>query len=62
MKKMVLDRGEAIREALRDAKSGDTVIITGMGAQPWFIARGGRKIPWDEGAIVREEISRVNVF
>jgi len=62
MIKIVLDRRGAIREALQDAKPGDTVIITGMGAQPWFIDRGGKKIPWDEAAIAREELSRVNLF
>lgn len=61
MTKVVLDRREAIREALRDARPGDTVIITGMGAQPWFIARGGKKIPWDEAAIVREKCGSVGV-
>lgn len=57
--KVIIDRREAIRTALRDARSGDTVIITGMGAQPWFIVRGG-KIPWDERAIVREELSKIS--
>lgn len=57
--KIIIDRREAIRTALRDARSGDTVIITGMGAQPWFIVRGG-KIPWDERAIVREELSKIS--
>ena len=55
----ILDRREAIREALRAAKPGDTVIITGMGAQPWFVAYGGKKIPWDERAVVREELTKL---
>ncbi|RJQ37232.1 UDP-N-acetylmuramyl-tripeptide synthetase [Candidatus Parcubacteria bacterium] len=49
-----LDRRAAIRAALQRAKPGDTVVITGMGAQPWFMGRSG-KIPWDEAKIVREE-------
>ncbi len=56
---VILDRKKAIRTAIERAEPGDTVIITGMGAQPWFMDRGG-KIPWDEAAIVREELSRQN--
>lgn len=56
--KVIIDRREAIRTALQDARPGDTVIITGMGAQPWFIEKRG-KIPWDERAIVREELNRI---
>jgi UDP-N-acetylmuramoyl-L-alanyl-D-glutamate--2,6-diaminopimelate ligase len=56
--KIVLDRREAIREGLKSARSGDTVIITGMGAQPWLIVKG-KKIPWDDREIVREELSRI---
>lgn len=56
--RVVLDRREAIQTALRLAKAGDTVIITGMGAQPWFVS-GGKKIPWDERRVVREELARL---
>lgn len=58
MPKVILDRRTAIREALRSAHSGDTVVITGMGAQPWFIEKG-KKIPWDERRIVREELAKI---
>lgn len=54
----LLDRREAIRKAIALAQPGDTVIMTGMGAQPWFVDRGGKKIPWDEPAIVREELDK----
>jgi len=30
-----------------------------MGAQPWFIDRGGKKIPWDEAKTVSEETYNV---
>ncbi|MBI4132502.1 MAG: UDP-N-acetylmuramoyl-L-alanyl-D-glutamate--2,6-diaminopimelate ligase [Candidatus Sungbacteria bacterium] len=55
----VLDRREAIREALRSARPGDTVVITGMGVQPWFINQG-EKIPWDERKIVKEELAHLS--
>ena len=57
--KIVLDRREAIRRALHDARPGDTVIITGMGAQPWQIIKG-MEIPWDDRQVVCEELTKVN--
>jgi len=48
----VLDRKEAIKKALRDARRGDTIIITGKGAEPWLMTREGR-IAWDDREIVR---------
>ncbi len=56
--RVVLDRREAIREALKSAKPGDTVVITGMGAQPWQIIKG-KKIPWDDRRVVREELTKL---
>ncbi len=56
--KKIVDRREAIRMALRAARPGDTVIITGMGAQPWLIVKG-KKIPWDDRKIAREELARL---
>ncbi len=51
----ILDRREAIRAALRNAKEGDTVVITGKGAEPWMMGPNGTKIPWDDRAVTREE-------
>lgn len=55
----ILDRREAISRALRAAKPDDTVIITGKGCEPWMCVRGGKKIPWDDRKIVREEYERM---
>ena len=52
----ILDRRAAIREAINRAQSGDAVIITGKGAEPWIMGPAGSKIPWDDRAVVREEI------
>lgn len=56
--KKIENRREAIRTALQDAGPGDTVITTGMGAQPWFIEKG-RRIKWDEREVVREELVKL---
>lgn len=44
----ILDRREAIKKALSLAKTGDTVIITGKGSEPWMCLAKGKKIPWDD--------------
>jgi len=49
----VLDRREAIREALMLAHAGDTVVITGKGSEPWIMGPGEIKIPWDDRAVAR---------
>ncbi len=57
--KKILDRREAIREAIKSAKAGDTVIITGKGAEPWLMGPNGTKIPWDDREVVREELQKI---
>ena len=54
----ILDRKEAIRKALSSAEPGNAVIITGKGSEPWMVVRGGKKIPWDDRKIVREELTK----
>ena len=55
----ILDRREAIRAALKAAKSGECVVITGKGAEPWIMGPGGTKVPWDDRKIVREELEKL---
>ncbi|MFH1671455.1 MAG: UDP-N-acetylmuramoyl-L-alanyl-D-glutamate--2,6-diaminopimelate ligase [Candidatus Portnoybacteria bacterium] len=56
----ILDRREAINRALRLAQSGDTVIITGKGCEPWLCVAKGKKIPWDDRRVVQEELQKIN--
>lgn len=56
---VVLDRQEAIKEALRTAKTGDVVIITGKGSEPYMMGPNGEKIPWNEVKVVREELKKL---
>ncbi|MDP3934834.1 MAG: UDP-N-acetylmuramoyl-L-alanyl-D-glutamate--2,6-diaminopimelate ligase [Candidatus Giovannonibacteria bacterium] len=53
----ILDRKEAIGAALKSAEPGDTVIITGKGAEPWLMGPNGSKIPWDDREVAREELA-----
>lgn len=58
--KKILDRREAIKESLKFAQAGDIVIITGKGCEPWICVAKGKKIPWDDRKIVREEFKKLN--
>jgi len=55
----VSDRREAITKALTLAESGDLVLITGKGAEQYICLANGKKIPWDDRRIVREELSKI---
>lgn len=52
----ILDRKEAIETAIKLAKPGDVVIITGKGSEPWMCIENGKKIPWDDRRIARDAI------
>ena len=54
-----LDRREAIREALRLTKPNDIVVITGKGCEPSICVAGGKRIPWDDRKVVREEFQKL---
>lgn len=54
----ILDRREAIQTALSSALPGDIVIITGKGSESLMCLAEGKKIPWDDRQIVREELDR----
>ena len=54
--KIIPDRREAIRTALSLATPGDVVVITGKGSEDSVAIQGGRKIPWDDREVVREEM------
>ncbi len=56
---VIMDRRAAIREALRHAKTGDTVIITGKGTDPYIMGADGLKTPWSDAAVAREELKKV---
>jgi len=56
--KKILDRRKAINSALKLAQPGDTVIITGKGSEPWMCVAEGKKIPWDDRKIVKEEFKK----
>lgn len=52
----ILDRRQAIKKALSLAKKNDIILITGKGSEQAIVTKGGKKIPWDDRKVVREEI------
>lgn len=54
---ILINRREAIREGLRRAKTGDAVLITGKGTDPYLMGPNGTKIEWDDASVVREELA-----
>jgi len=57
---VLLSRRDAIKKALSQAKTGDTVVITGMGDQTSRIIDGkGTRESWSDREVVREELSKL---
>jgi UDP-N-acetylmuramoyl-L-alanyl-D-glutamate--2,6-diaminopimelate ligase len=54
---LILDRKEAINTAIKLAKLGDVVIITGKGSEPLMCLENGKKIPWDDRQIAKDALS-----
>jgi UDP-N-acetylmuramoyl-L-alanyl-D-glutamate--2,6-diaminopimelate ligase len=56
---IILDRREAIRNALARAKDGDVVLVSGKGTDPFIMGPQGTKIPWSDAEVVRDELTRL---
>lgn len=57
--RIIMDRREAIQHALREAREGDAVIISGKGTDPFIMGARGAKTPWSDARVVREELMRL---
>lgn len=54
----ILDRREAIKKAFSLARGKDIVLITGKGSEQAICVEDGKKIPWDDRQVAREELER----
>lgn len=54
----IIDRREAIFQAIFDAQAGDIVLITGKGSEQAMCVAHGNMIPWDDRLIAREAIKK----
>lgn len=55
---IIIDRREAIKEAIKEAKANDVIMLTGKGTDPYLMEAGGKKTPWSDAKIVEEELDR----
>ncbi len=56
---IIMDRRSAIRSAIRSARPGDAVLISGKGTDPYIMGPRGSKEPWSDAVVVREELERL---
>jgi UDP-N-acetylmuramoyl-L-alanyl-D-glutamate--2,6-diaminopimelate ligase len=50
--KTILDRTEALRYAIQNAKAGDIVLVTGKGSERFLVLPGNKRIEWNERKVV----------
>jgi len=51
---VVIDRFKGIQKAFSLANSGDVVVITAKGTEPYIAVANGERIPWDDRTVARE--------
>lgn len=51
-----VDRRAGIKKAFALAGPGDVVAITAKGTEPCIVVAGGKRIPWDDRTVAREEL------
>lgn len=59
--RIIMDRREAIATALKLAAGADAVLISGKGTDPYIMGAHGKKTPWSDSQVVREELEKLGV-
>ncbi len=57
--RIIMDRREAITEALKNANEGDAVLITGKGTDPYIMLADGKRLPWSDYEVAKEELEKL---
>jgi UDP-N-acetylmuramoyl-L-alanyl-D-glutamate--2,6-diaminopimelate ligase len=52
--KIILDRREAIAAAVKNAQSGDIILLTGKGSENFLVLPGNKQIAWSERKVVQD--------
>jgi len=55
---IILDRRSAIKSAIERAHTGDTIIITGKGTDPYIMGPNGTKEVWSDAKVSKEELQK----
>ena len=55
----IIDRREAIKEALKTAEEGDVVLVTGKGSESSICLKDGKRESWDDRVVVKEEFKKI---
>ncbi len=56
---IIIERRAAIREALREAKTGNVVLITGKGTDPYIMGKSGSRQEWSDKKVAEEELEKL---
>jgi len=57
---IIMDRRDAIRRALQEARGAkDAVLITGKGTDPYIMEAKGKKTPWSDARVAGEELEKI---
>lgn len=57
--KSIMNRRDAIKEALTLAKTGDIVFISGKGTDPYIMGPNNTKEVWDDAQVAKEELEKL---
>lgn len=56
---IIMDRRLAIAGAIKLARQGDIVLITGKGTDPYIMRADGHKEPWSDAKVAEEELGKI---
>ncbi|MDB5254068.1 MAG: UDP-N-acetylmuramoyl-L-alanyl-D-glutamate--2, 6-diaminopimelate ligase, partial [Parcubacteria group bacterium] len=56
---VIMDRRAAIAEAIRRAKIGDAVLITGKGTDPCIMLANNKRMEWSDYEVAKEELEKI---
>jgi UDP-N-acetylmuramoyl-L-alanyl-D-glutamate--2,6-diaminopimelate ligase len=56
---IIMDRRAAIREAITHARTGDAVLITGKGTDPYIMGPRDTKTVWSDARVATEELEAI---
>ncbi len=57
---IIMDRRRAIAGAIKLARTGDIVLITGKGTDPYIMRKNGVKEPWSDAKVAEEELKKTD--